>query len=469
MLKKRWIILAALLVLTLTCVIGGVAIAGSGIEAPVEAVISANSLCVFDDTSVIDRRPLGATAYEASYLPGASAIYAKNGARATFVNPQIVGKGYLTTEDMAAELASKYGYASAVLAYGAGTRVNLINPTITTSTDSNANGAFATCGGKLTIHGGSITTNNRLGHGLDSTYGGFINAYGTIIHTSGANSGAIATDFGGGFITVHNVNATAELAGSPGIYTAGMSVIRAYNSTFTSKGCEAVMIAHDSGHTYLYNCTLTGTVGLNGHNSMTPLYSYLVMTNGTLNSTSGALITEAGGKSDMTLKNVKVGTVANGKLIAPDSGRLIVRLEDMTAAGDVTRAAKSYLEVALQNTFLTGAVTATKFSVDARSAWKVTGNGSIVDLTLASEKSVTSTGGFVVQFGTLTVGGVAVTSDCTIGGVKFIHSSALVDDYEEAGPPPPPPGAGGGEAPPAGGDPAAGGETPPVEAPPAGA
>jgi hypothetical protein len=205
--------------------------------------------------------------------------------------------------------------------------------------------------------------------------------------THGQRSSAIATDFGGGFITHYGVNATSELPGSAGIYTAGMSVIRAYNSTFTSHGAEGVMIAHDKGHTYLYDCVVTGPFGLNGHNSMGPEYSYLYMQSGTLNSTKGALITEMGGKSDMTLKNVKIGTIGDGSLIAPQSGRLIVNLENMKPTGKILRAAKSYLEVNLDNVKLTAPVQATKLSVDAPSRWKVTGESSVVNFTIGGKKA----------------------------------------------------------------------------------
>jgi hypothetical protein len=446
MLKRRWLVLFILLAVTLTCVFGAVAVATT-IESPVEATIAANSTYVIDGSTVIDRRAAGATAYEAPHVAGASAIYAKNGAWVTFANPRIIGGGFLTEADLSNELASKYGYAAAVLAYGAGTKIALTNPVITTNADSNANGAYATCGGKVSIMGGSITTGNRLGHGLDATFGGIITASNLTIHTSGANSGAIATDFGGGYITAYNVKATTEMPGSPGIYTAGMSVIRAYNSTFTGNDCEAVMVAHDSGHTYLYNCTLTGTFGLNGHNSMTPLYSYLFMRNGTLNSTKGALITEMGGKSDMTLQNVKVGTLGNGNLIEPQSGRLIVHLLDMTAAGNVVRPAKAYLELSLANTKLNGAVAATKLSVDAKSVWTVTGASTVVELSLASAKSVGVSAPVTITYGKLTIGTTPITGTYAVGNVTFVQDASLVDDYEEPAPPGPPPGTGGAPAP----------------------
>lgn len=126
------------------------------------------------------------------------------------------------------------------------------------------------------IEGGTIDTCNRQGHGVDASYGGHVYCNGTVIHTGGRNSGALATDFQGGYITVRDIDATTEIPGSPGIYTAGKSIITAYNSKFLSKGCEAVMVAHSLGHTYLYDCELTGTVALNTHNSMSPEYSYTI-------------------------------------------------------------------------------------------------------------------------------------------------------------------------------------------------
>jgi hypothetical protein len=416
------------------------ALAEDTIEEPVEEVIFTNSAYVLDGEDIYDNRDIANNIYESESLPGASAIYAKNGATARFRHPEIIGNGYLTDEDLSAELASKYGYASAVLVYGADTKISLWKPTITTSEDSHANGGFATYGGNLSIIGGTITTNNPLGHGLDATYGGNIHVSGTRIHTSGQHSGALATDFGGGYITAHNIKATTELPGSPGIYCAGNSVIKAYRSTFVSNSCEAVMAAHDNGYTYLYDCDVTGTIGLNGHNSMSEDYSYIFMQGGRLNSTSDALISEMGGKTVMTLDRVRIGQIGNGNLIEPQSGRLIVNLSKMKAIGDVVRAAKSYLEVSLKKTKLKASVSATKFTMDSRSKWDVTGESSIVDISIANRRSVRARENVTVYFNTLNIGGEDITEDYTIGNVNFVYSEDLVDDYEEQGPPGPPPG-----------------------------
>jgi hypothetical protein len=407
------------------------ALADYAIEEPVEEVISVNSAYVLDDEDIYDNRDTANNIYESESLPGASAIYAKNGATARFMHPEIIGNGYLTDEDLGAELASKYGYASAVLVYGSDTEVSLWKPTITTSEDSHANGGFATCGGNLFVIGGTITTNNRLGHGLDATYGGNVHVYDTIIHTSGQNSGALATDFGGGYITARNIEVTTEVAGSPAIYCAGDSVIDAYSSTFVSNGCEAVMAAHDNGYTYLHDCDVTGTVGLNGHNSMSEDYSNIFMKLGVLNSTSGALISEMGGKTVMTLDEVRIGQIGNGNLIEPQSGRLIVNLWKMKATGDVVRAAKSYLEISLEETELKASVSATKFTMDSRSKWNVTGESNIVDISIANRRSVRAREDVAIYFNALNIEGEDITEDYIIGNVNFVYSEDLGDDYEE--------------------------------------
>ena len=174
--------------------------------------------------------------------------------------------------------------------------------------------AYAIFGGAIVIEGGTIDTNNRQGHGVDASYGGHVYCNGTKIHTGGRNSGALATDFQGGYITVRDIKAVTEIAGSPGIYTAGKSIISAYNSKFLSKGCEAVMVAHSLGHTDLYDCELTGTVGLNTHNSMSPEYSYIHMFGGKLNSTEGSVLCAEDGKAVMNLDQVAFGAVADGNM-----------------------------------------------------------------------------------------------------------------------------------------------------------
>ena len=118
--------------------------------------------------------------------------------------------------DLRNELGSKYGFCAAVLSNQKTSHVTLVNPKIVCHEQSTANGAYAIFGGAVVIEGGTIDTCNRQGHGVDASYGGHIYCNGTVIHTGGSKSGALATDFQGGYITVRDIDATTEIPGSPG-------------------------------------------------------------------------------------------------------------------------------------------------------------------------------------------------------------------------------------------------------------
>lgn len=354
---------------------------------------------VSDDTVTDNREPSeqGTSAYTSSSENGASAIYVTNLATAEFDGITASGNGTMSDEDSRAELASKYGYASAVLVNN-GATLTLNNPTIYGKEGSTANGAFASdAGTTLYLNGGIIETNNSLGHGLDATYGGTIFAEDLDIHTQGPNSAAIATDFQGGYITADGVTAVTEYAGSPGIYTAGDSIITVSNSTFTANGTEGVMVAHDGGYTYLYDTDVTGTVGLNSHNSMVSAYSYLEMYGGGLASTGGDLIAVSGGMANMTLDGVET-TIADGYgFIGAGEGSLVVNARNMDGiTGDVTMDGTTYLELNLADSTLQGTVNANTLTL-AGSTWIVTGTSYVDELTLDENSTIIDSNGGTIS------------------------------------------------------------------------
>lgn len=419
-------------------------------EPEVEARMNDCSAVSVVGEAVTDRRE-DKSVYASSSTAGASAIYAKDGGTLYLKNPEIYGNGCMTPEDLRNELGSKYGFCAAVLANQKPTHITLDEPKIVCSPDSTANGAYAIFGGAIVIKGGTIDTCNRQGHGVDASYGGHVYCDGTVIHTGGMNSGALATDFQGGYITVRNINATTEIAGSPGIYTAGKSIITAYDSTFVSKGCEAVMVAHSLGHTYLYNCDMTGTVALNTHNSMSPEYSYIHMFGGKLNATKGAILCAEDGKAVMNLSGVTIGETASPDFTsAKQGGKLVANLTDMTVNGNIARSPKSYVEVNLASTSLKGSVNATVLSLDAASAWEITGDSKIATLSIAPGAAITASAPATVAYGALAEG----TALPVIEGVTFVQDAEIKDDWEAAMMPPPPggmpggPGAPGGPMPP---------------------
>ncbi len=399
-------------------------------EAEVEARMAGESAYTVIGEEITDRRA-DKTTFTSAKTAGASAIYARDGGTLYLKKPEIHGWGEMTQEDLRNELGSKYGFCAAVLANQKTSHVTLVDPQITCHEGSTANGAYAIFGGAIVIEGGTIDTNNRQGHGVDASYGGHVYCNGTSIHTAGQNSGALATDFQGGYITVRDIEAITEYPGSPGIYTAGKSIISAYNSRFVSKGCEGVMVAHSLGHTYLYDCEVTGTVGLNTHNSMSDEYSYIHMFGGELNSTEGSILCAEDGKAVMNLEGVVFEHMADGNItFAKAGGKLVANLAQMDVKGDLAREPKSYLEVNLKDTALTGCANASAMSLNGKSRWTVTGDSRVAKLTLEDGAQILGTG--TVTYGTL-------EGQLPAGGdVTFVQDDTVVDDYEakKMGPPP---------------------------------
>lgn len=415
-------------------------------EPEVEARMAAESVYTVIGEEITDRRTDKGT-FTSTDEAGSSAIYTRDGGTVYLKNAEIHGCGEMTPEDLRNELGSKYGFCAAVLSNQKTSHVTLVEPKIVCHESSTANGAYAIFDGAIVIEGGTIDTNNRQGHGVDASYGGHVYCNGTKIHTGGQNSGALATDFQGGYITVRDIEAVTEIAGSPGIYTAGKSIISAYNSKFVSKGCEAVMVAHSLGHTYLYDCELTGTVGLNTHNSMSPEYSYIHMFGGKLSSTAGSILCAEDGKAVMNLDHVTFAPAADGNIaFAKAGGRLVANLAEMAVSGNLEREKTSYLEVNLKGTKLAGAANATALTLDGASTWNVTADSSVAVLSLAPGAVVVSSVPVTVKYGVLAEGTVLPT----VANVTFVQDDAVTDDYEakKMGPPPGMPGEGGPGMPP---------------------
>ena len=287
--------------------------------------------------------PAEETKFVSESLRGASALYVAGGEH-RFDGAWFYGAGYSEEDDLSAEYSSKYGFCSAVLANAPSTGLTLNDPMIITAPDSYANGAFAANGAVVDLNGGIILTNNAQGHGLDVTFGGKIRASGTVIHTGGGQSGALASDFGGGFILADGIDCTTESAGSPGIYCAGASVIYCENSSFRANNCEGVMSAHDHGVTVLKDCYTYGmTSALNGHQAMpNPAQSagsFVFVFGGTLASDGGPIINENNGRTETTIVGAAIEPAEGYENVieADDdaSGVLTVNLWDTELIGNV--------------------------------------------------------------------------------------------------------------------------------------
>lgn len=147
--------------------------------------------------------------------------------------------------------ASSSGYSSTTSASGA--KIVISGGTVTSSSEG-ANGVFCTNGATIEVDGITIVNSSNVSRGLHCTYGGTITATNVNITTNGATSSTIATDRGGGTVTVDGGTATANGAKSAVIYSTG--TMSATSLTGTSAKGEIAVIEGDNSIT-MTNCTMT--------------------------------------------------------------------------------------------------------------------------------------------------------------------------------------------------------------------
>lgn len=191
-----------------------------------------------------------------------------------------------------------YGCNSAVVVIGEGSSATLNNCKITTAADY-ANALFATDDGSITIDTLTINTTADGSRGLYATYSGTITAEDVTITTTGAHCAALATDRGGGTVTVTGTNTLSTAGdGSPNIYSTG--TINLTGATGTSTGAQAIVVEGKNIVT-LTNSTLSGkdsslgavmmyqsTSGDAADSDAASSYSSLTLTNSTIRNNSAS-------------------------------------------------------------------------------------------------------------------------------------------------------------------------------------
>lgn len=98
--------------------------------------------------------------------------------------------------------SSFYGTNSAVYVSGSGSIINMDGGSVTTDAIG-SNALFAYNGGTLNVSNVSVHNTKSLSRGIHATGGGIINARNLNIVTEGRNSSVVATDRGGGTISVY--------------------------------------------------------------------------------------------------------------------------------------------------------------------------------------------------------------------------------------------------------------------------
>ena len=161
-----------------------------------------------------------------------------------------------------------YGLNSAIVCVGEDSTVNIEHCTVDTDAEG-ANAVFSTDGGTIEVSDLEINTLQNSSRGLYATYGGTITAEAVSITTQGAHCAPLATDRGGGTVTVTGADNYLEAHGdgSPCIYSTGS--ISVENATGSSEQSQALVI-EGKNEVSLKNCNFvsTGNDGIMLYQSM---------------------------------------------------------------------------------------------------------------------------------------------------------------------------------------------------------
>jgi hypothetical protein len=372
--------------------------------------------------------PGGGTLPEGGTPPGAeksvegTSAYLQSGGTATKSNQDITvsnadesgvkvtNSGTLTLSDSTVtttgntssmDNSSFYGLNAAVLAES-GSTIYLANCTITTS-GTGANGVFATgAGSSVTLTNVKINCTASGAHGVDTTIAGTLVLTDVDITTAGDGAAAaIATDRGGGTITVTGGIITTSGGRSPGIYSTGDITIT--GATITATGSEAAVIEGKNSIS-LTNTTLSGAKswGVMIYQSMSGDASMgtgdFTMTGGSLTASEGPLFFCTNTKAVILLRGGAELNATSGILLKASAGdwgntgsngaEVTFTADGETLNGNISGDSISTIVVTLQNsTTLNGAIntdnTAKLMSLvlDKTSTWNVMGTSYLTSLT----------------------------------------------------------------------------------------
>jgi hypothetical protein len=318
-------------------------------------------------------------------LTDQSAVYVLNSGHLTLTNCTMTKSGDASSTSN----SSQYGTNAGVLAASAGV-VTITGGSVTTNA-SGGNGLFATgSGSAITMTGGTINASGDGAHGVDVTYGGSITLTNVDITTTGASSSALATDFGGGRVTVTGGTITAANTASgghsAGIYSTG--IIGVTGATVSSLGdCGGVI--DGANNIYLVNTSLTGALhGIKIWKTAPMSGTATVnMVGGTLAATNGDAFYVTAETGNAAMASI---SLAGGATITAGTGNILSVLGSSTATfsvSGVTLNGRFHSDTPGATTVnlrdgstLTGAANGVVLTLDAGSVWTVTSNSILTGL-----------------------------------------------------------------------------------------
>jgi hypothetical protein len=208
----------------------------------------------------------------------------------TLIDPTITSDAAVTSADSGD--ASFYGLDAAVLDYNGG-NVTIDGATITPSAGANgANMIYSYGTGTVTVSNSTLdaTAGASNNHGIYASGGGTIVANNVNAHSTGGTSSIIATDRGGGTLTVNGGTYESDSGKTAVVYSTGSITVN--NATLIGEDGEAAGIEGDN-QIYLNNVMMT-TGNNNTSSSATDHRGVLLLQSGSgdaLNSTCESITT----------------------------------------------------------------------------------------------------------------------------------------------------------------------------------
>lgn len=178
-------------------------------------------------------------------------VLATNGGTYTLTNAALKKSGDTSNND-----SSNFYGVNAILAATKNSSAYITDSTL--ASDSEGSNALFATGSAAKIYAKNVTikTTGNSSRGLDATYEGTVIASDLSVTTSGDHCGALATDRGGGNISVDNATLNTSGQGSPLIYSTG--VIEVNNVSGESTGSQIVGM-EGLNTVRIKNSTLTGS------------------------------------------------------------------------------------------------------------------------------------------------------------------------------------------------------------------
>lgn len=395
-----------------------------------------------------------------------NAALAQNGGKLTLAGVILEKSG----DDTNGDNCNFYGVNSILLSVGEGTLATISGSTLN-ATSEGSNAVFATDNATVYAWDDTITTSAGNSRGLDATYGGTIVASDMNITTQGNHCATVATDRGGGNISLTDSTLETNGDGSPLLYSTGD--IEVNNVTGTSTGSQ---IAGMEGlNTILINnSNLTST--LTSATSSDPVANGVIIyqsTSGDAESTTGETATFQAANSTLTsaiesgamfyLTNTSADIVLSGTTLnfdsdacdllmaagndnnswgTPGSNGATVKFTAIgeTLAGNIEADTISSIDAYLtSSTTWTGAASIVEnsagstsespisVSVDSTSTWIVTADSTISNLTVAEGASIVDAEGKTV---TIVAGGQTVVQGDS--SITLTVSGTYSTSYDES-------------------------------------